>query len=173
MSGRSGAGEGLSSSPDDIDQVVAHCTPLVARICRSRLRGLPAADIEDAVQETFLQLTQADLERIDNIEAWLVTVALRVCARTLRDRYRTRELLTSQRPTLGAEVHAFQSVDERLWMAQFASLLPTADRRLLHMLYVQDLSYGDVADYFHISNGHARVLAYRARQHARWLIDSI
>jgi RNA polymerase sigma factor (sigma-70 family) len=173
MSGHSGVGEGSAALPDGLDDIVDSCTPLVTRICRSRLRGLPLADIEDAIQETFLQLAQANRDRIDNIEAWLIAVALRVCARTLRNRYRNREVLASQLPGLGAEGHAFQSADERLWMAQFASLLPSVDRRLLHMLYVQDLSYGDVANYFHITNGHARVLAYRARQHARWLIDSM
>jgi DNA-directed RNA polymerase specialized sigma24 family protein len=64
-------------------------------------------------------------------------------------------------------------VDERVWLAKFAGLLPTADATLLHMLYLQDKTYGEVAQYLGISNGNARVLAYRARQHARGVIEGL
>ncbi len=158
----------------DLAQIIDQCTPLVTRLCRSRLSGLPAADIEDAVQDTFLQLTQAESQGIVNVEAWLTTVALRVCSRVLRRRYRTPPQLSLSEtlPSPDAE-SAIDRVDERVWLAKFAGLLPTADATLLHMLYLQDKTYGEVAQYLGISNGNARVLAYRARQHARGVIEGL
>jgi RNA polymerase sigma factor (sigma-70 family) len=151
--------------------------PLVARICRSRLRGLRNTDIEDAIQETFLRLAEADRSCIANLEAWLTTVAVRTCSRALRSRYKERAVeaactaaVATRRDPLADAVH---DADERLWLAKVAPLIPTADLQLLHLLYVQDKSHGDVARYFNVSNGDARVRAYRARQHARQIIDGM
>jgi RNA polymerase sigma factor (sigma-70 family) len=165
---------GASSQVDlGLDQIFTTCRPLVARVCRSRLSGLPAADIEDAIQETFLQLTAADRTRIVNIEAWLITVSLRVSAHVLRQRYRRPEVPLADIPPSDSVAEAIDHTTEQMWLARVASLMPKADMRILHMLYVQDLPYGEVAKYFHVSNEHARVLAYRARQHARAVIDGL
>jgi RNA polymerase sigma factor (sigma-70 family) len=158
---------------DDLDTVIRRCTPLVARICGSRLSGLPAADIEDAIQETFARLAEAKWTDIVNIEAWLIIVAVRVCAQTLRQRYRRQEVPLADPAVVYRVSDALDNVDERVWLATVGSLLPTTDVKLLHMLYVQDLSTKEVANYFRISNGNARVLAYRARQHARLVIEEL
>ncbi len=154
-------------------QTIERCHPLVFRVCRSRLSGLPAADIEDAIQETFLQLTAADRSHILNVEAWLIAVALRVCARTLRDRYRSPQVPLSETPIVTSEADALDRADEQLWLARLGPLLPTTDMKLLHMLYVQDMPYEEVARYFNFTRGHARVLAYRARQHARTAMEGL
>ncbi|WP_165606793.1 sigma-70 family RNA polymerase sigma factor [Mycolicibacterium iranicum] len=41
-------------------------------------------DAEDAMQETFVRLTRAGVEGIDDVEGWLVTVTGRVCLDMLR-----------------------------------------------------------------------------------------
>jgi len=161
------------SSDIGFEEIYERCRPLVERICKSRLSGLPRADIEDAIQETFVQLAAADRSRIVNVDAWLITVATRVCAHTLRERYRSREV-SQPDPALPSSLDEVSAeADERLWLAKVAALLPTVDRQLLHLLYVQDLPYGEIAEYFDISNGHARLLAYRARQHARGIIHDL
>jgi len=156
-----------------LEATFERCRPLVTRVCRSRLSGLPVADIEDAVQETFLQFVEADRSRIINIEAWLITVALRVCAHTLRRRYRAPEVGLSEASSMRAPGEALSSIDEHVWLAQVAALMPSADVQLLRMLYIQDLPYGEVAQYLNVSNSHARVLAYRARQRALNAIDNL
>jgi len=164
-----------ASLPADkaLEATIEKCRPLVTRVCHSRLFGLPPADIEDAVQETFVQLIQADRTQILNIEAWLISVALRVCAHTLRRRYRAPELALTEASRIQAPGEPFSSVDEQVWLAQVTALMPTTDVRLLHMLYIQDLPYGEVARYLKVSNSHARVLAYRARQRALHVIEGL
>ena len=64
---------------------------------RPRLRAIAtkllgsAADADDAVQETWLRLEQADVDRIDHLQAWLTTVVSRVSLDQLRAPRRTRE----------------------------------------------------------------------------------
>src|ERR1700704_3957409 len=50
-----------------------------------------STDAEDAVQESFLRLNRSDSERVDDLRAWLTTVAARVCLDMLRARRARRE----------------------------------------------------------------------------------
>ena len=49
------------------------------------------ADAEDVVQETWLRLERADVDSIENLDAWLTTVVSRVSLDMLRAPRRTRE----------------------------------------------------------------------------------
>lgn len=59
---------------------------------RPRLRSLAYrmlgsfADADDAVQETWLKASRADISEVRNLDAWLTTVAGRVCLTMLRSR---------------------------------------------------------------------------------------
>jgi RNA polymerase sigma factor (sigma-70 family) len=50
-----------------------------------------AADADDALQETWLRVSRADTDAVDNMAAWLTTVTARVCLNVLRARRRRRE----------------------------------------------------------------------------------
>jgi RNA polymerase sigma-70 factor (ECF subfamily) len=69
---------------------------------RSRLQGLAQrmlgspSEAEDAVQETWIRLTRADLTAIHNLSGWLTTVLSRVCLDLLRARAARREDLVGQ-----------------------------------------------------------------------------
>jgi RNA polymerase sigma-70 factor (ECF subfamily) len=66
---------------------------------RGRLRAVAyrmlgsAREADDAVQETWVRLTRADVDRIENLGGWLTTVVGRVCLTMLRARGRRREAL--------------------------------------------------------------------------------
>src|ERR1700733_10464797 len=72
--------------------------PLSARFeeNRPRLRAVAyrllgsTSDTEDAVQETWLRVTRADTDAVENLSGWLTTVITRVCVDMLRAR-KTRE----------------------------------------------------------------------------------
>jgi RNA polymerase sigma factor (sigma-70 family) len=59
---------------------------------RRRLRSVAyrivgsLSEADDAVQEAWLRLQQADVDKIDNLEAWLTTVVARIGLNRLRDR---------------------------------------------------------------------------------------
>src|SRR4249920_3326152 len=49
------------------------------------------AEVDDAVQETWLRLSRSDAAAVDNLRAWLTTVVARVCLDMLRSRKSRRE----------------------------------------------------------------------------------
>src|SRR6266496_1071593 len=64
---------------------------------RPRLRAVAyrmlgsLAEADDAVQDAWLRLSQAEAEQIDNLGGWLTTVVARVCLNMLRSRRHRRE----------------------------------------------------------------------------------
>ena len=69
---------------------------------RAHLRGVAyrmlgsLADADDAVQETWLRLTRADVGEIRNLPGWLTTVVSRICLDVLRSRSARREDLVDR-----------------------------------------------------------------------------
>ena len=49
------------------------------------------SEAEDAVQESWLRLSRADTDRVENLGGWLTTVVSRVCLDMLRSRKSRRE----------------------------------------------------------------------------------
>ncbi|MYV97582.1 sigma-70 family RNA polymerase sigma factor [Streptomyces sp. SID3343] len=64
---------------------------------RTRLRAVAyrmlgsASEADDAVQETWLRLSRADVDEVENLGGWLTTVVSRVCLNLLRSRQSRRE----------------------------------------------------------------------------------
>src|SRR4029450_10737734 len=64
---------------------------------RPRLRAVAyrmlgsLADADDAVQDTWLRLTRAGADEVENLGGWLTTVVARVCLNMLRSRATRRE----------------------------------------------------------------------------------
>ena len=64
---------------------------------RARLRAVAyrmlgsAAEVDDAVQETWLRMSRTDTSAVDNLGGWLTTVVARVCLDMLRSRKSRRE----------------------------------------------------------------------------------
>src|SRR5262249_30605165 len=145
---------------------------------RPRLRALAyrmlgsAAEAEDAVQETWLRLQQADTTGIANLEGWLTTVAARICLDALRLRKsRREEPLEEEVPERG------QGMDpaEELMLARSVGLallvvleaLSPAERVafVLHDLF--DLSFAEVAPIVGRSQDATRQMVSRARRRVR------
>jgi RNA polymerase sigma factor (sigma-70 family) len=49
------------------------------------------AEAEDAVQDTWLRLSRAGVDEVENLGGWLTTITARVCLNMLRSRGRRRE----------------------------------------------------------------------------------
>jgi RNA polymerase sigma factor (sigma-70 family) len=63
----------------------AHLRPVASRMLGS------TAEVDDAVQETWLRLSRSDTSGVDNFAGWLTTVVARVCLDMLRSRKSRRE----------------------------------------------------------------------------------
>jgi RNA polymerase sigma-70 factor (ECF subfamily) len=148
---------------------------------RPRLRAIAArllgstADVDDAVQETWLRLERSDADRIDNLEAWLTTVVSRVCLDLLRAPRRTREHSWQVEPWRDepaspaadpAELAA-QSDQVSVALLVLMETLSPAERIafVLHDVFGQP--FEEIATVLNRSPDAARQLASRARRRVR------
>jgi RNA polymerase sigma-70 factor (ECF subfamily) len=74
-----------AAAADQFERQRVHLLALAYRMVGS------SADAADVVQEAWFRLSRADVDRIDNVEAWLRTVVSRLCLDMLRTRKSRRE----------------------------------------------------------------------------------
>jgi RNA polymerase sigma-70 factor (ECF subfamily) len=147
---------------------------------RRRLQGIAyrmlgsKADAEDMVQEAYLRWHQADVERVQTPEAWLVTTITRLCIDRLRAARTEREAYVgpwlpeplvsdAEQPERYAELAsdlsvAFLVVLERLGPEERAAFL-------LHEVF--DSDYADISRILGKSEAACRQIVHRARERAR------
>ena len=140
------------------------------RAVASRMLG-SASEAEDAVQETWLRLTRADADAVENLGGWLTTVVAHVCLDMLRSR-KTRE--SAAPATAEAAVAASESIDpereallaDAVGSAMMVVLdtLSPAERVafVLHDLFA--FSFEDIGAIVGRSAAATRQLASRARR---------
>lgn len=132
-------------------------------------------EAEDAVQETWIRLSQSDADGIDNLSGWLTTVLSRVCLGVLRTR-RSRPEQSLEAGDAGADLAApdadASSPEDEAMLAEALgpALLLVLDalgpsERLafvLHDLFA--VPFEDIAPIVGRSPAAARQLASRARR---------
>ncbi|WP_243229631.1 sigma-70 family RNA polymerase sigma factor [Microbacterium sp. CIAB417] len=148
---------------------------------RPRLRAIAAqllgssADAEDAVQETWLRLERADVDSIDNLEAWLTTVVSRVSLDMLRAPRRRREhswqveQWRDEPVAAEADPAELAVASDRISVALLVLLerLSPAERIAFVLHDVFDQSFDEIAVVLDRSPAAARQLSSRARRRVR------
>lgn len=141
------------------------------------------SDADDAVQDTWLRLSSADAEAVDNLGGWLTTVVARVSLNMLRTRrHRAEEPLSDEPPVRPGPVSAAASApaeapdpQEEAELADSVGLallvvldtLTPAERLafVLHDLFA--MPFTDVGAVLGRSSEASRQLASRARRRLR------
>jgi RNA polymerase sigma factor (sigma-70 family) len=135
-----------------------------------------SAEVDDAVQETWLRFDGSDLSEVDNVAAWLTTVLSRVCLNLLRARHARREqpLDSYTADWLGAADENRIPQEEVEWADSVGlAMLVVLDRLtpaervafVLHDMF--DVSFSDIARTMQRSVAAVRQLASRARAKVR------
>ncbi len=142
---------------------------------------------EDAVQEAFTRLFRSDIDEIDNVRAWLVTVVSRVCLDQLRSARRkpqapfdpgggpeptssaTGEAAPVTTLGLGVDPADRVTLDDRVRLALQVMLqrLSPAERTAFVLHDVFQVSFDDIAGIVGRSSAACRQLASRARRQIR------
>jgi RNA polymerase sigma-70 factor, ECF subfamily len=132
---------------------------------------------EDAVQEAFTRLFRSDIDEIDDVRAWLVTVVSRVCIDQLRAaRRKPQEPFDpgdgrEPAPSLGAGVDPADRVtlddSVRLALQVMLQRLSPAERTAFVLHDVFQLPFDDIAGIVGRSPAACRQLASRARRQIR------
>lgn len=132
-------------------------------------------DAEDAVQETWLRLSRAEAEHIENLRGWLTTVAARICLDMLRARTSRREepldtgvpdplVRALQAPAGNVEADVVRADDVGLALLIVLETLEPAERLAFVLHDVCDLRFEEIAPLVDRSVEATRQLASRARR---------
>jgi len=131
-------------------------------------RGARGADLQDAVQETFLRAMQAIHAKTvtpERFHGWIFTVARNVWADMLRRREKDQGTPRDPEPATPAEVLN----DLALWEAVDA--LPEPYRETLLLSLRDGLSGKEIAERLHISLDNVYTRLFRAREMLRKLLS--
>jgi RNA polymerase sigma-70 factor (ECF subfamily) len=131
------------------------------------------AEADDAVQETWLRVSTADADDVENLGGWLTTITGRICLNMLRARKSRREQpidvrlpdpVVSPDGPLQPETEALLADSVGLALLVVLDTLTPAERLtfVLHDLF--RLPYDEIAPMIGRSSAAARQLASRARR---------
>ncbi len=125
---------------------------------------------EDALQETFAAAFAA-LGRFrgeSRFKTWLYTIQYRMVGRLLATRGREISIDTlPDEPPANHPGREFERADQRMWVEKVLAGLPERDRMVLLLAYFDDLSMAEVAQVLEVTENHAKVLLFRARDRFR------
>jgi RNA polymerase sigma-70 factor (ECF subfamily) len=154
---------------DRFEEQRAHLRSVAYRM----LGSLSEAD--DAVQDTWLRLSRAPADGIDNLGGWLTTVVARVCLNMLRSRNVRRaeslphlpDPIISREEQLQPEDEAVLADSVGLALLVVLDTLTPAERLAFVLHDMFDLPFEEIAPVVGRSPTAARQLASRARRRVR------
>lgn len=159
------------SSPPEIEVLWAEHRRRVLDVGYRMLGSL--TDAEDVVQEAYARLLRADLDAIDDVRGWLVTVTARLCIDRLRAHEHSRRAYWGPwlpEPLVSAHdggVEDRVTLDESVRMALLVVLeqLSPAERTAFVLHDVFGLPFEQIGEVVGRSPQACRQLASRARRH--------
>ncbi|MGH3198467.1 MAG: RNA polymerase sigma factor SigJ [Streptosporangiaceae bacterium] len=134
------------------------------------------AEAEDAVQDTWLRLSRAGADEVENLGGWLTTITARVCLNMLRSRNRRREEslevrlpdpVVSPDRELQPEEEALLADSVGLALLVVLDTLTPAERLAFVLHDTFDLPFEQIALMIGRSPAAARQLASRARRRVK------
>jgi RNA polymerase sigma-70 factor (ECF subfamily) len=142
------------------------------RLLRVMRRDLAVAEeARDLVQQTFLQLhrARADYDPAQRFRPWLYTIALNLKREHLRSRARrpTVPLDGSRALEAEAELSSPEQADEARAVREAIASLPSDQRAVIELHWLDELSFAEVAECLGISANAAKVRAHRGYERLR------
>ena len=162
---------------DHTDQILSALSEQGAKLHAMLLRITLREDVsEDLMQDLFLRLyRRGNIERIQNLEAYLMTAATRLAFDWRRSQRRRRDSdkLTVE-PVSDTTGHAglIEQREELDRLLDDVGRLPDSMRELVVMRYLEESSYEDIARMLDKSPHQVRALCHKAITKLRKMQDT-
>jgi RNA polymerase sigma-70 factor (ECF subfamily) len=134
------------------------------------------AEADDAVQDAWVRVSRADVNKIENLGGWLTTIVARVCLNMLRSRKVRREKsmefhlpdpVISPASELGPEEEVLLADSVGLALLVVLDALAPAERLAFVLHDMFDLPFEEIAPMVGRSPAATRQLASRARRRVK------
>ncbi len=159
------------------DLLVARYQKLVARVAWHMLHNL--ADVEDAVQEAFLNAFTglAGIREAESFKSWLVQIALNVCRARMKGWCRqpaavALESLERQSAEHRADSHV-RSEELSAFVAEAVEKLPETYREAVVLHYNGELSHGEISKILGCPEETVRWRVFQARKMLRKMLERL
>ncbi len=138
-------------------------SPMLLRIAQRQLRR--AADAQDTVQQTFLQLHRArrDFKQGMKLRPWIVTITMNLARDLLRrrGRWQTTDIDEQRLAAPDTVAEARHSAAEAGRVRTALATLPTDQREVIELHWFEELPFAEIASVVAASPGAVRVRAHR------------
>ncbi len=133
---------------------------------------------EDVVQEVLVKVWQKkiELEKIENKEAWCMTVTRNLALDKLRRKKVILDDVDNHRNISDSNMSPYRSLqsDDTMSIIKDAiNQLPEAQQQVIHLRDIEGYSYQEIADITGYSNDKVKVYLHRARITLRHKLTSI
>jgi RNA polymerase sigma-70 factor, ECF subfamily len=160
--------------PAAFRSLFARFAPIVEKIVRRRIRR--DEDVDDLVQQTFLQLHRArrDFRDGHRVRPWLVTIALNVRRGHGRWFLRRREVFLGPDDT-PHEAHlpqTLQQLSNRQELGRALAVLSERDRELIELHWLDGMPFPEVAEVMGMSRSAVKVAAHRSYKKMRAALEA-
>jgi len=139
-------------------------TPILLRLLRRGLSIQEQGQIQDLLQQTFLQLHRArnDFRKDATLRPWLITIALNLKREYLRKakRLKKQESLTGEEYIADRE-HPLERAEEIQLMRRQLHMLPEKQREVIELHWYEELSFPEIAKLLGTSVSAVKVRAHR------------
>lgn len=134
--------------------------------------GGPAASADDLVQDIWLAVMRGlpRLQQPDRFRSWLFGIAHRVLMQHFRTQYARPVAADDNALAHLSEPDGHDADDPEQWVAVLGaglSGLGPAEREVLDLFYLQELSIADIASALRLPTGTVKSRLYRAREQLR------
>lgn len=128
----------LLRTDKEITEIYERHVQTVWRVCYAYMKN--TAETEDAVQDTFLRLMDANpsFESAEHEKAWLIRTASNVCKNHLKRKWRKRENLDSAENTVGEMMQTNEVLDAVL-------ALPDKYKAVVYLYYYEGYAGKEIA----------------------------
>lgn len=132
-------------------------------------------DAEDVIQEVMIKLwkKREALEKVDNKEAWCMTITRNMSIDWLRKRKKEIVDIAERHDIGSGEMDAQSSLeldDLQVMVRKCISELPEKQRESIHLRDIEGYSYKEIAEITHTSVDQVKVLIFRGRQRLKDII---
>lgn len=165
----------VAGEPRAFEALFARLAPLLTRVVRRRV--FDAAQAQDLVQQTFLQMHRARLDfRVDGrLRPWVVTICMNVVRQHFRRTQRAAELPLDDEgswiPTVAPHDPVRAEAARQLHTA--LAQLPEGTRRAIELHWLEGMPFPEVAEALGISTSAVKVRAHRGYQRLRGILERL